>query len=153
MENLLDFLSKELAIFIMSAIPVIELRGAIPVGISLGINSIEVVILCLMGSMLPVPFLLLLLQPLFDILRRNKKMRGLVDKIIKRTIKRTNKVHKYKALGLLLFVAIPIPTTGVWTGAMAASLLRIPFWPAIINIFIGNTIAALIVTAVTLHIV
>jgi uncharacterized membrane protein len=138
-------MSKEMVVLLVAAVPAVELRGAIPFGISMGVDPIKAIIIGMIGSMIPVPFLLIFLEPIFEKLRKNSYMKKIVDKLINRTIKRTSTVHKYKAIGLLLFVAVPIPTTGVWTGAMAASLLKIRFLPALINIFIGNTIAALII--------
>ncbi|PAB59379.1 COG2426 family protein [Anaeromicrobium sediminis] len=145
MTSLLNYMSKEMVVLLVAAMPVMELRGAIPLGISMGVDPIKALIIGMIGSMIPVPFLLVLLEPVFEKLRENDYMKKIVDKIVNRTIKKTSTIHKYKAIGLLLFVAVPIPTTGVWTGAMAASLLKIRFVPALINILIGNTIAALII--------
>ncbi|MBF8982994.1 small multi-drug export protein [Lutibacter sp. B2] len=144
MNQIMDIISKEIMVVVVAAMPLMELKGAIPLGISMGIDPVTAAILGVIGSFIPVPFLLLLLNPIFTKLRRNPTWRKWIDKIINRTVKKTEKIHKYKALGLLLFVAIPLPTTGVWTGSLAASLFRIPFVPAISAIFIGNCIAAFI---------
>ncbi|QXM05157.1 COG2426 family protein [Crassaminicella indica] len=149
MEQILTYISNEIMVLLVAAMPLMELRGAIPIGVSLGITPLHATILGLFGSMIPVPFLLLLLKPIFIKMKKHPYWRKLVDWITKRTLRKTEKVHKYKSLGLLLFVAVPLPTTGVWTGAIAASLLNIPFKQAFTAIFMGNTIAALIIMTIS----
>ncbi|WP_053955775.1 COG2426 family protein [Inediibacterium massiliense] len=149
MNTILEILSNEVMVLLVSAMPVMELRGAIPIGVSLGMTPMHAMIIALIGSMIPVPFLLLLLKPIFKKLKENPSWRKLVDWITKRTLKKTTTIYKYKSLGLLLFVAVPIPTTGVWTGSVAASLLNIPFKHAFLSIFIGNCIAGLIITTLS----
>lgn len=143
--KILEFASKEIMVILMAAMPVTELKGAIPFGVSLGISPIHAAILGLMGSLIPVPFLLILLKPVFIKLRKNPYFRKIINWITKRTLSKSKQIYKYKSLGLLLFVAIPLPTTGVWTGSIAAALLNIPFRHAFISIFIGNCFAAFIV--------
>ncbi|QEK11297.1 small multi-drug export protein [Crassaminicella thermophila] len=149
MNQILDFFSKEIMVLLVAAMPVMELRGAIPIGVSLGLSPIHAAILGLLGSMIPVPFLLLLLKPVFEKLRKNPHWRKSIDWITKRTLRKTKQVHKYKSLGLLLFVAVPLPSTGVWTGSIAASLLNIRFKHAFLAIFIGNCIAAFIIMMIS----
>lgn len=145
MKEIFEFFSNEAMVLLMAAMPVIELRGAIPVGVSLGMSPVHATILGILGSMIPVPFLLLLLRPIFAKLRKNPNWRKLVDWITKRTLRKTKQVHKYKALGLMLFVAVPLPTTGVWTGSIAASLFNIRFKHAFLAILTGNCIAGLVI--------
>ncbi|MCT4605021.1 MAG: small multi-drug export protein [Marinisporobacter sp.] len=143
--QILDYISNEIMILLVAAMPLIELKGAIPIGVSQGISPLHATILGWIGSMIPVPFLLILLKPIFTKMKKHPYWRKLVDWITKRTLRKTGKVHKYKSLGLLLFVAVPLPTTGVWTGSIAASLFNIPFKNAFFAIFLGNTIAAMII--------
>ncbi|QZY54332.1 COG2426 family protein [Crassaminicella profunda] len=145
MDQILEYISNEIMVLLVAAMPLIELRGAIPIGVARGMSAMHATLLGLIGSMIPVPFLLILLKPIFIKMKKHPYWRKLVDWITKRTLRKTEKVHKYKSLGLLLFVAVPLPTTGVWTGSIAASLFNIPFKNAFIAIFIGNTIAALII--------
>lgn len=145
MGQIFDFLSKEMMVLLVSAMPVMELRVSIPLGVSMGMNPVHTMVLGIVGSMLPVPFLLLLLKPVFERMKKSPYWRRTVDWITNRTLKKTGKVHKYKALGLLLFVAVPVPSTGVWTGSIAASLFNIPFRPAFFAIFVGNCIAAFVI--------
>ncbi|WP_202976436.1 COG2426 family protein [Anaerophilus nitritogenes] len=152
MNKILEILSNEVMVLLVSAMPIMELRGAIPIGVSLGMSPIHATMLALLGSMIPVPFLLVLLKPVFKQLRQKPFWRKLVDWITKRTLRKTTTIYKYKSMGLLLFVAIPIPTTGVWSGSIAASLLNIPLKSAFFSIFIGNCIAALIIMTLS-HVV
>lgn len=143
-ENLRAFLSIEWAVFITAAMPIIELRGAIPVGIALGLQPWHAYLLGVMGSALPVPFILLLIRPIFHWLKENTPIKPWIEKISHRTLKKSDRIQKYGFWGLLIFVAIPLPGTGVWSGALAAALLEIRFKTAISAIFIGNAIAGLI---------
>ena len=146
MSRILDFITKEMMVIMVAAMPVAELRAAIPLGVSLGMSPLHAMILGLIGSMIPVPFLLFFLKPVFAFLRRSPYWRKLVDWVTRRTIKKTKKVHQYSAIGLMIFVAIPVPTTGGWTGSIAASLLNIRTKYAFLAIFAGNCIAAIIMT-------
>ena len=146
MTKILEILSNEIMVILVAAMPVVELRGAIPIGVSIGMNPIHAAILGVIGSTLPVPFLLLFLKPAFRELRRHPFFRKFVDWVTKRTIRKTKNLHKYSVLGLLLFVAVPLPTTGAWTGAIAASLLDMRFKHALFAIFVGNCIAGTIIT-------
>lgn len=144
--NNLHFISKEIQIFIISTLPIIELRGAIPLGHIYGLNTITTFSLAFLGSMLPVPFLLLFLNPVFKIIRNIAFFRKQIDKVTHRTLKRINKVKKFSLITLMIFVAIPIPTTGVWTGSLAASLINLDNKKAFVAILLGNLIAGIIVS-------
>ncbi|TCO76478.1 COG2426 family protein [Marinisporobacter balticus] len=143
--QILEFASNEIMVLLMGAMPVMELKGAIPFGVSLGLSPIHAAILGLIGSMIPVPFLLILLKPVFIKLRKSPYWTKVINRITQRTLRKTKQIQKYKSLGLLLFVAIPLPTTGVWTGSIAAALLNIPLRYAFVSILVGNCIAAFIV--------
>ena len=142
--------SKEIQILIVSALPIIELRGAIPIGHILGLNSINVFIISLIGSMLPVPFLLKFLNPIFKKIRNYPFFRKRIDKITHRTLKRINKAKRFSLISLMIFVAIPLPGTGIWTGSLAACLTNLDFKKAFLAILIGNIIAGTIVTFITI---
>ncbi|MFU0799079.1 MAG: small multi-drug export protein [Xylanivirga thermophila] len=145
LKQLLEFLSVEFTVMLTAALPVIELRGAIPVGIALGLSPIHSTILSFIGSMIPVPILLFSIRPLFNYLKKTKLFRRLIDKITKRSIGKSGKIQKYGFWGLILFVAIPLPGTGVWSGTLAAALLDMRFKLAFPAILIGNTIAAVLI--------
>ncbi|MFZ5968996.1 MAG: COG2426 family protein [Bacillota bacterium] len=149
MEFILDIfavLPKELMVIFVAALPVLELRFAIPIGVARGLDPFYAMTLGIMGSMIPVPFLLLFLKPVFREMRKTAFFRKFVDWVTHRTMKKTGKIRKYSVFGLAVFVAVPIPSTGVWTGAIAAALLDIRFIHAFTAILAGNCVAAVIVT-------
>ena len=146
----LHIFSKEIQILIVSALPIIELRGAIPIGHILGLNSINVFIISLIGSMLPVPFLLKFLNPIFKKIRNYSFFRKRIDKITHRTLRRINRAKRFSLISLMIFVAIPLPGTGIWTGSLAACLTNLDFKKAFLAILIGNIIAGAIVTFITI---
>ena len=122
MQPLLNFLSIELTVLLTAALPIIELRGAIPVGISLGLSPIHATLISLMGSMIPVPFILFTIRPIFNYLKTTKIFKKLVHRLTDKSMSKSGKIQKYGAWGLLVFVAIPLPGTGVWSGSLAAVL-------------------------------
>lgn len=145
LKELLNFLTIELTVLLTAALPVIELRGAIPVGIALGLSPVHAAVISFVGSMLPVPLILFSIRPVFNYLKNTRRFKKVVDKFTDRSIGNNNKIQKYGVLGLILIVAIPLPGTGVWSGSLAAALLDIRFKWAFSAIFIGNLIAAVFV--------
>lgn len=131
-------------VLLLAAMPLMELRGAIPVGVSLGMHPLHATLLGIIGSLLPVPFLLLFLKPIFIHLRQTKLFKRLIDRMVKKTMKKSMRISKYSVWGLILFVALPLPTTGVWSGCLAATLFNIPFKNAFPAIVMGTTIAGTI---------
>lgn len=143
--QLLEFLNVELTVLFTSALPLIELRGAIPVGVALGMSPLHATLLSLFGSMIPVPFILFTIRPIFNYLKETRMFHKLVDKLTHRSMSRSGRIQKYGVLGLILFVGIPLPGTGVWSGSLAAALLDMRFKYAFPAILIGNIIAAVII--------
>ena len=138
----------DLAIFLAAAVPFTELRAAIPLAVSLGIAPFYAFWLGVLGNLLPLPFLLIGLDPLVNFIRQTPLF-GLdrfFDWLYRRTAKKSDKVDRYGALSLIFFVAIPLPTTGVWTAAVAASIFRIRFVPAFAAIALGVLMAGILVT-------
>ncbi|MFC1963286.1 COG2426 family protein [Chloroflexota bacterium] len=145
--NLIDLLWT----FLISASPVVELRGAIPIAI----NNYDIAWyiafpVCFVGNLIPVPFLLLFLDPVARLASRIGPIKTFLDWVFRRTHRQGRLVEKYKRIGLLLFVAIPLPGTGAWTGSILAFLLGIKLKSSFISIIAGVFIAGLIVTALTL---
>ena len=138
-----------ITVLIISALPVIELRGAIPVGIGLGLSTIDSALLSFAGSLIPVPFILLGIRPVFNYLKKTKLFKGLVEKLTHKSLKKSDNIKKYGFWGLLIFVAIPLPGTGVWSGALIASLLDMKFKMAFPAILFGNLVAGLLITAIS----
>jgi uncharacterized membrane protein len=143
--EIFNLLSKEFTVMLTAALPIIELRGAIPVGMSLGMSPTHAAIISFIGSMLPVPILLFSIRPVFNHLKKTSLFKGLIDKLTTRSHRKSGSIQKYGFWGLLIFVAIPLPGTGVWSGTLAAALLDIRFKLAFPAILIGNFIAALAV--------
>lgn len=141
--DFLDFLSIELAVMFMAMLPVIELRGAIPMGVSMGLSPAHSAIISYIGSVIPVPIILFGIRPIFSFLRRNSFFRKIIDKIIhKSSVKHSRKIKQYGTIGLVILVAIPLPGTGVWSGSLAAALMNIRFKLAFPAILLGNLFAA-----------
>lgn len=125
----------------MSMVPIIELRGAIPLGIGLNLNWLWVYIISVIGNMIPIPFIILLIRPVIDWLLHSRAFHRIGEWLDKRTMEKSKQITKYKKLGLLIFVAIPLPGTGAYTGAMIAGLLNMRLKDALPAIFGGVIIA------------
>lgn len=144
-------LSRTAAVAAISTLPIVELRGAVPVGIvAFEMSWWKVYLIAVAGNMIPIPFILLLLGPLSNVLMRFKLGKKFFDWLFERTRRKSASIEKYEALGLTIFVAIPLPVTGGWTGAMAAFLMGIPFWKAMLYILLGVMIAGVIMTVLSL---
>ena len=153
MEKIIAFLNglpEEVITVIIAALPVSELRGAIPLALAMKQPLAKTLILAYAGNMLPVIPLLVLLEPVSNSLRHIPLWRKFFDWLFERTKKKADIVQRYEALGLILLVAIPLPATGAWTGCVAASLFKIKFRYAFPAILIGVIIAGIIVTSLTL---
>jgi uncharacterized membrane protein len=143
-------ISHPLVVFILSMIPIAELRGAIPVGIVLyNIQWFYVLPIALIGNLLPVPLLFLLLKQIRKLSNKMGIVGVWVEKFLKRTQRRADSINRYGKIGLTLFVAVPLPVTGAWTGAIAAYLLGFKFRDAFLPIAAGVLIAGIIVTAIS----
>ncbi len=141
-----------LAVIFIAALPVSELRGAVPVAISLyHFDPLTAYLLAVLGNLLPVPFLLRLLEPVTDLLRRVRALERFIAWLFARTRRKHSAlVRRWGAFALVLFVAIPLPATGAWTGALVAHVFGIPFRYAFPLIVVGVGIAGVIVTLATL---
>ena len=152
-EQLLEHIQElppPLAVFVVSMLPVFELRGGIPVGYAMGMdNPVLIYLLAVAGNFTPVLPILLLLGPAERYLRRFKTMDRFFNWLFRRTVSRSKLIKKYESLGLILFVAIPAPMTGAWTGSVAAYLFKLPLRMAIPCIILGILIAGVVVTLVS----
>lgn len=135
----------ELIVILFSALPVVELRGGIPLGISMGFTPLESFLLSVIGNLIPIPFLLKLYRPIIRYVARTKLLVKPASWVVKKVDSSTSRVIKYEMLGLFLLVAIPLPTTGAWTGSAVAAFLKIDFKKAWIIISLGVVVAGLIV--------
>ncbi len=145
MGMLLKIIADELTVLFIATLPLVELKGAIPIGVSMGMNPIHATILGILGSLIPVPFLLLFLEPIFMYLKSTELFKGFADRMVKNTIRKGKNIEKYRAIGLIIFVAIPLPGTGVWSGSLAATLFNIQPKYAFPAIALGNSIAGIII--------
>ena len=137
----------------IAAVPVVELRGAIPAGIAAGLNPWLAYGLAVAGNLLPVPFIILLVRQVFDWLRRHPFFAPKIDALERRAHLKGRLVRKYRLLGLALFVALPLPGTGAWTGALVAAFLDIRLRHALPAITLGVLAAGGIVTLMTLGVI
>ena len=139
---------KYLITFLISMVPVIELRGAIPYGIGFGLEPWVVYVLATVGNLLPIPFILLFIRKILQWMKRYEKLGKIAIKLEERAAGKSGKVRKSEFIGLLLFVAIPLPGTGAWTGALIAALMDMRLKRALSAIAIGILTAGLIVTLI-----
>ena len=139
--------------FFMAMAPVIELRGAIPVGVAAGLPVWAATVIAIIGNMVPIPFILWLLRPVFLWLRRFPVMKDLVGWLERRALAKGETVHKYRTIGLIILVAVPLPGTGAWTGALVADVLNMRMKLALPAIFAGVCIAGLLVGLATAGVV
>jgi len=142
-------ISPEIITFAISMVPVIELRGAIPYGAAMDLPIYMSAILAIIGNMLPVPFIVLFVRKIFDLLRKFKLFTKFVDWMERRVLSKSDRLAKYEKFGLAIFVALPLPGTGAWTGAMLAGLLGMRIKDSLPAILAGVIIAAIIVSAVS----
>ena len=141
---------EALLTMLISMLPVVELRGGLPAGVAMGLPIPAAFLASLIGNMIPVPFVILFARPLFKWIRVHiPKLGGLVSRLENRAKAKSADVLRYQTWGLLIFVAIPLPGTGAWTGALIAAVLDMRLKRAVPVIFLGVVIAGLIITLLT----
>ena len=138
-----------LTAFIISLMPILEIRGGMIAARLLEMPFWKAFLICYVGNMIPIPFIILFIRKIFEFLRRFSFFRRIIEKLERKTEKNKKKVLKYEAWGLLLFVAIPLPGTGGWTGALMAALLDIRLRKSLPIISIGVLIAGFIMSGLT----
>ncbi len=144
------FFGKVVMTFLVSMVPVIELRGAIPIGVSAGLSPLVAIGVSIVGNLVPVPFIIIFIKKIFAWLRKtSQKLDGFVTSLEKRAEKKSATVQRYAFWGLFILVAIPLPGTGAWTGALVAAMLEMPLKKAFPAIALGVLGAAVIVSFVT----
>lgn len=139
-------LKNYLWVFFLSMVPVLELRAAIPVGAGLGLEWVANYLICVIGNMIPVPFILFFIRHILEWMKKIPHLDKIAVWVENKAQKNTPKVQKYASLGLLVFVALPLPGTGAWTGALVAAMLDMRMKYAIPSIFCGVLIAGLIMS-------
>ena len=137
--------SPKLSVFLVSMIPLIEERGGLILARMLGIPMWEAVFWCVLGNIVPIPFILLLIEKVIHWMAGHH-LSGVAEWLIRKAEKNKPKIDRYGFLGLMLFVGIPLPGTGAWTGSLVASLFDMDLKKASISILLGIFLAAVIMT-------
>ncbi|MEE1242610.1 COG2426 family protein [Frisingicoccus sp.] len=141
--------SKEMIVFIISMVPILELRGGLVTAALLGIPIAKAVVICVIGNIIPVPFILAFITPIFNWLKKTKWIKPKIEKLEQKSMGKSEKIQKYEFIGLVLFVGIPLPGTGAWTGSLIASLLNIRFKKAFPAIILGICMATVIMCIIS----
>ncbi|MDP4133707.1 MAG: small multi-drug export protein [Bacillota bacterium] len=137
---------KYLMTFLISMLPIVELRGAVPIGVALGLNTYLVLLISIIGNMVPIPFVIIFARAIINWLKKKKFLAWFGRWLEKKAAKNVEKVIKYEKIGLFIFVAIPLPGTGAWTGALIASLFDLRLKNSILPIAWGVALAGVIMT-------
>lgn len=145
----LQGISGEWVAFIISMVPILELRGGLLAASLMNVDILTAVPICIIGNILPIPFILWFITPIFTWLKKTKVFRPMVEKLEAKALGKSEKIEKGYFWGLALFVGIPLPGTGAWTGALIASLLGIKFKKAMPAILVGIVIATIIMSIVS----
>lgn len=136
--------------FLMAMVPVVELRGAIPFGVGNGVPLWLSIFVSILGNLVPVPFIILFIRKIFAMLRKwSQKLDHLVTRLEERAAKKSDVVSRYEFWGLVFLVAIPLPGTGAWTGALVAAMMDLKMKKSVPAIMLGVVIAAIIVSSIT----
>ena len=157
MEHLVDFfinnlggvISKEAIVFIISMTPILELRGGLLAASLLGIPITKAIPICIVGNIIPIPFILLFIKKIFALLRKISFMGKIIDWLEKRAMNKSDKIAAGEFVGLMLFVGVPLPGTGAWTGSLIAALLEIDIKKAVLSELLGIIIATIIMSIVS----
>ena len=144
-------IGKEFIAFIISMIPILELRGGLLAAgpAILDIPMWQAIPICVVGNLVPIPFILLVIAKIFDWMKGTRKLKPIVEKLEKKAMSKSDQIEKYEFWGLVIFVGIPLPGTGAWTGALIAALLGIRFRKAFPAIVLGVCLAAFIMTVLS----
>lgn len=136
---------KELIVFIISLMPILEIRGGLIAATLLGVDIVPAFIICLIGNLLPMPFILWFITPIFNKLKKTKHLSKLVNKLENKALSKKDKIEKAEFWGLLFFVGIPLPGTGGWTGSLIAALIDMDKKKALCATILGIILAGFIV--------
>ena len=153
MTEFIQFISEEFTVIFTAMLPVIEVRGAIPAGIALGMSPLHATILAFLGSIMPIPFILITIRPIFAYLKKTKTFKKLVTRLTNRSMEKSNDIQKYGYIGLFIFVAIPLPGTGIWSGSLIAALLNMRIKYAFPTIVLGNLVASIAIMILSFGVV
>ncbi len=147
--TLSDYISREAVIFIISMMPILELRGGLLAAKLLGVGILQAIPICVLGNIIPIPFILLFIKNILQWMKKVKCFAPIALWLEKKAMGKSDQVKRYEFWGLTLFVGIPLPGTGGWTGALIASLLDIDIKKASLSILLGIAIATVIMSFVS----
>ena len=148
-DNLSQHISREMVIFIISMIPILELRGGLLAASLLKVSAAKAIPICIVVNIIPIPFILLFIKQIFKLLKKTKVFHNLIVKMENRAMGKSDQIKKYEFWGLVLFVGIPLPGTGAWTGSLIASLLDVDIKKSSLAIFCGIIMATVIMYVVS----
>lgn len=144
-----QYISKEAVVFVISMIPLLELRGGLLVAKVIGVPLLSAIPICIVGNIIPIPFILLFIKQIFKWLKRVPLFEKIIVKLERRAMGKSDSIKRYEFWGLALFVGIPLPGTGAWTGSLIAALLDIDFKKAIVAELVGIAMATVIMSIVS----
>ena len=146
----MSVLLKYLCVFGMSMLPIVELRGSVPFGVGMDLPLIPVLLVSIFGNMIPVPFIILFIRKIFEWMKKkSQKLGSVAQKLEERAAKKGDVLVKYEMLGLFILVAIPLPGTGAWTGALVAAMFNLRLKNALPAILLGVITAGLIMSVLS----
>lgn len=146
-------ISKEFIVFLVSMIPLLELRGSILAAGFMNMEFLPTFIAAVIGNMVPIPFILIFIKMIFNLMKKTKHLGKLANSIEKKALSKSEQIEKYGYFGLFLFVAIPLPGTGAWTGSLISVLFGMKKWKSLIAIFMGVVTAGLIMSLLAFGII
>ena len=147
------YAGKILATFLISMVPIIELRGALPIGVGMGLSPLTALIVSIIGNMVPVPFIIIFIRRILDWMHRFETFDRIATKLEAKAARGGEKIVKYEMFGLFLLVAIPLPGTGAWTGSLVAAFFDLRLKNAVPIIFLGVIAAGIVVFLITYGVV
>ena len=148
-QTLGEYISAEAVVFIISMIPILELRGGLLVSSLLQVPLATAIPICIIGNIIPIPFILLFIRQIFKWMKKIRIFEKLIVKLEERAMGKSDSIKRYEFWGLVLFVGIPLPGTGAWTGSLIAALLEIDFKKAVLSELIGIVMATIIMSIVS----
>ena len=147
------YAGKLLATFLISMVPIIELRGALPIGVGLGLSPVTALVVSIIGNMVPVPFIIIFIRRILDWMHRFEKFDRIASRLEAKAERGGEKIVRYEMFGLFLLVAVPLPGTGAWTGSLVAAFFDLRLKNAVPVILAGVVTAGIVVFLITYGVV
>ena len=144
-----QYVSEEIVIFIISMVPILELRGGLIAAKLLQVSLLKAIPICIIGNIVPIPFILLFIRQILKWLGKTKLFHGMVEWLENKAMSKSDKIRQWEFWGLALFVGIPLPGTGAWTGSLIAALLEIDIKKAVLAELVGIAMATVIMSIVS----